>query len=130
MAQEVAAFVRDVVASLAPLRNGSGHAAWPAVRLRVGHAPISNWDSSPCQCGTEKPLGGGRSGVQFLQAMLDAVPDLYPPASVDWLSSHAYPYSGEPFGTDRAMRGLTYYQNEIELVGRGGTMPTILTETG
>ena len=130
MAQEVAAFVRDVVASLAPLHNGSGHVAWPAVRLRVGHAPISNWDSSPCQCGTEKPLGGGRSGLQFLQAMLDAVPDLYPPASVDWLSSHAYPYSGEPFGTDRAVCGLTYYQNEIELVGRGGTMPTILTETG
>ena len=130
MAQEVAAFVRDIATSLAPLRNGTGHAAWPKGRLKVIHAPISNWDSSPCQCGTEKPLGGGRSGLTFLQAMLDAVPDLYSPTAVDWLSSHAYPYSGEPFGTGRATRGLTYYRNETELVGRGGTMPVILTETG
>jgi hypothetical protein len=129
MASEVAAFVRDVAAALAPLRNGS-RTPWPRGRLRVAHAPISNWDRSPCQCTTTKPLGGGSSGLTFLQAMLGAVPDLYSATSVDWLSSHAYPYSGEPFGSGRATRGLTYYRNETELVGRGDKMPVIITETG
>eukprot|EP01045_Picozoa_sp_COSAG04_P001707 COSAG04_NODE_57_length_30587_cov_86.784632_31_plen_486_part_00 len=56
--------------------------------------------------------------------------ELYAPSAVDWLSSHSYPYSGEPFGTDRATRGLTYYRNESHAVGRGSTFPVILTETG
>jgi hypothetical protein len=130
MAAEVAGFVGDVAAAIAPLRNGT-HPDWPAGRLLLAHAPIANWDTSPCQCGTQKPLGGGRSGLEFVRDMLAIDPQLYSPSVVDFLSSHSYPYSGEPFGTDRATRGLTYYRNESALVGRPGPgFPVVLTETG
>ena len=73
MATEVASFARDVAAALAPLRRGQ-HPSWPAGRLQLAHAPISDWDTSPCQCGTQAPQGPGRSGLEFLKAMLAAVP--------------------------------------------------------
>jgi hypothetical protein len=105
MASEVASFARDVADALAPQRHGSPlHPRWPAGRLQLAHTPISDWDASPCQCGTGQAKGGGRSGLMFLKDMLAAVPDLY--SKADWLSSHAYPYSGEPFGSGRAWRGL------------------------
>jgi hypothetical protein len=102
---------------------------WPKGRLQLAHAPIANSDTTPCQCGTQKPLGGWRSGLQFLAQMVQSVPTLYAADKVDWLSSHSYPYSGEPFGTARATSGLTYYRNETALVGRP-SLPVILTETG
>ncbi len=102
---------------------------WPKGRLQLAHAPIANSDTTPCQCGTHKPLGNWRSGLQFLEQMVRSVPTLYAADKVDWLSSHAYPYSGEPFGTARATSGLTYYRNETALVGRP-SLPVILTETG
>lgn len=61
--------------------------------------------------------------------MVQSVPSLYAADKVDWLSSHSYPYSGEPFGTHRATSGLTYYRNETALVGRPA-LPVIVTETG
>ena len=100
---------------------------WPKGRLQLAHAPIANSDTTPCQCGTQKPLGGWRSGLQFLAQMVQSVPTLYAADKVDWLSSHSYPYSGEPFGTARATSGLTYYRNETALVGRP-SLPVILTE--
>ena len=102
---------------------------WPKGRLQLAHAPIANSDTTPCQCGTQKPLGGWRSGLQFLGRMIQFVPTLYDADKVDWFSSHSYPYSGEPFGSARAMSGLTYYRNETTLVGRP-SLPVILTETG
>eukprot|EP01044_Picomonas_judraskeda_P022896 COSAG03_NODE_5850_length_1162_cov_1.633114_2_plen_121_part_01 len=88
---------------------------WPAGRLQLAHAPIANSDTTPCQCGTQKPLGGWRSGLQFLGAMVRAVPGLYAADKVDWLSSHSYPYSGEPFGTPRATGGLTSLSLSLSL---------------
>merc|ERR1712216_1090473 len=83
----------------------------------------------PCECGTGRPLGGGRKGLRFLEGMLSAVPGLYNSEYVDYLVSHPYPYSLAPWGTDKALRGLTYYRNESETVGQPG-IPALLGETG
>ena len=150
MELEVASFARHVAAALAPLRtHGSGQQglrqSWRPGQLKLGHLPVSDWDTSPCQCSTGSALGQGRPGLKFLEGMLlaDAGENavgggggggaystgLYSPDSVDFLVSHSYPYSGAPWGDPKAYRGLTYYRNESITVGWPG-MPTMITETG
>ena len=121
MAKEVGAFYRDVLAALIPIRakkNG---------RLLLGHGAIASWTTSPCQCGTGRPLGRGQLGLNFLKMMIGFYPNLY--RNVDFLSSHSYPFSQTPYGTPKAMRGLVYYRNESVVVGRP-TLPVHITETG
>ena len=135
MAREVAAFSRDVAAALAPLRRrGGGRGGWAPGQLQLAHAPVANWQTPPCRCGDGAALGkAGNVGLQFLQNMLDAAPQLYSSEWVDWLASHSYPFSMAPWGdaSGKALRGLTYYRNESATVRpQGPDLPTILTETG
>ena len=152
MEQEVASFARHVAEALRPLRMFGGN-GWKPGQIKLGHQPVADWDTSPCQCGTGAALGQGRSGLKFLEGMLRADSaanaarataagndsngftdkadgfGLYSPANVDYLVSHSYPYSMAAWGNVKAYRGLTYYRNESETVGRKG-MPTMITETG
>ena len=135
MAVEVAAFYRDLLAAVAPLRSNPAYTF-----LRYAHGPIANWQNTACACDGGAPLGSGQPGLVFLRAMQAAVPELY--SKVDWFSSHAYPYSASPWGTDKATRGLTYYRSETQVIGRGAVgitavpararvpVPVIITETG
>ena len=141
MAQEVAAFSRDVAAALAPLRAAGGGSAsgggWRPGQLRLAHQPLANWQTPPCRCGDAASLGPGEHGLVFLQNMLAAQPALYGAPTVDWLSSHSYPYSMAPWGSDKAHRGLTYYANETALIAAAqgrppaeAPLPVVITETG
>jgi hypothetical protein len=121
MAEEVAAFASAVAEAFKPMRQK------PDSQLRIGHAPIANWDTSPCQCSTFNGLGQGQHGQSFLALMTAAVPDLF--TEVDFLSSHPYPYSNAPYGTDKARRGLGFYRNETATIGRPD-LPVLITETG
>ena len=123
MANEVAHFADDVAHALIPIRkecNGT---------LLYGHGAIANWHLSKCQCSTGKSLGVGRSGLTFLQQMIDFIPDLYSHSNVDWLSSHSYPFSQSAWSNPKCQRGLKYYRNESVLIQRP-TINVILTETG
>jgi hypothetical protein len=121
MAAEVAAFASAVADALKPMRQQ------PGSQLRIGHAPIANWDTAPCQCSSGNGLGPGQHGQSFLSLMQASIPDVF--SAVDFLSSHPYPYSNSPFGTDKASRGLTFYRNETATIGRP-ELPVLITETG
>ena len=121
MAKEVGGFYRDVLESLIPLRDKSNG------NLLLGHGAIASWTTSPCQCGTGRALGKGQLGLNFLKMMLRFYPNLY--INVDFLSSHSYPFSQQPYGTKKAMHGLVYYRNESVTIGRS-TIPVHVTETG
>jgi hypothetical protein len=121
MAAEVGAFYRDVGAAVEQLQATRKY-------LRYAVGPISDWDTSPCECGTGKPLGAGRSGLKWLALMHAAEPTLY--RNADWFCSHAYPYQRE-WDDPTALQGLTYYRNETTLIGRPGPhFPVLVTETG
>ena len=135
MAQEVAAFYRDVSNALAPIRDGSRG------RVLYAHGALAPWTpGAACQCGTGAALGSGREGRRFLDNMLSYAPSLFTsPSRVDWLSSHSYPFSGAGWGTRKAYRGLEWYKNETAAIARGGgggggkpakALPVIITETG
>lgn len=121
MAKEVGGFYNDVLESLIPIRNK--HKG----KLMLGHGAIASWSVTPCQCGTGRAQGKGHLGLNFLKMMLDVYPKLY--SNVDFLSSHSYPFSQQPYGTSKAMRGLVYYRNESVIVGRP-RIPVHVTETG
>ena len=121
IASEAAGFMQDTGAALSAL---------PATRrgnLSIGHASVANWQNEGCECGTNQPVGAGQAGTNFLTSMLRSRPDLY--ANVSWLSSHSYPYSNEPLGSDKASRGLTYYRAERSALRRP-SLPAVITETG
>ncbi len=120
MAEEVAGFYTDVSSALVSLRDTPGYG-----HLRVAHGALAEWQMTVCACNGSK-MGYGQPGLVFLQGMLAARPGLFD--HVDWLSSHAYPYSA-PWGDPKAHRGLTYYRNESAAVGRPG-LPVVVTETG
>jgi hypothetical protein len=121
MAKEVGGFYRDVLEALVPIREK--HSG----QLMLGHGAIASWTTSPCECGTGRPLGKGQLGLNFLKMMVGFYPKLY--TGVDFLSSHSYPFSQTPYGSPKAMRGLAYYRNESRVVGRP-KIPVHVTETG
>ena len=128
MAAEVGAFYRDVGAAMLPLRQSRKY-------LKYAVGPISDWDTTPCACGSATPLGKGQSGLKWLQLMAAAEPSIYDScrdsastATIDWFASHSYPYQA-PWGP-KALRGLTYYRNETQTVGLPPTFPVLICETG
>ena len=121
IAKEVGGFYSDVLESLIPIRDK--HRG----KLMLGHGAIASWFKSPCQCGTGQPQGKGQLGLNFLKMMIHMYPKLY--TNVDFLSSHSYPFSQQPYGTPKAMRGLSYYRNESIVIGRP-IIPVHVTETG
>lgn len=124
MAIEVSAFYRDVGAALEPVRaRRKGY-------LRYANGPISNWDTTPCECGTGKPLGIGQTGLKWLDKMFTVNPIVYAKnRTVDWFASHAYPYQSA-WGTKKATQGLLYYKNETRLVQLPDSISVGITETG
>lgn len=121
-AAEVAGFMHDSLTALSALEaahNGS---------LSVAHASIASWQHDGCQCVSNEPVGPGRPGTYFLAQLLSRQPSLY--QSAQWLSSHSYPYSNANYSsapTSKAMRGLTYYRSELQLIG--SSLPVAITET-
>lgn len=130
MQREVAALAGSVARELQPLRL-DGTDTWRPGQLRLAHSAISQWDKTPCQCDTGQALGNpGRPSTVFLQGMLSTEPHLYSSSLVDFLSSHAYPFSDAPVGNAKAENGLKGYRNQTVAVGRNTQFPVVITETG
>lgn len=122
---EVAHFTKDVMLALKGLGNP---------RVRVGVAPMAPGGTVECNCcgaGGGCQWQGGATGLQFMAAMLSAVPDLYQTA--DFLASHSYPAQGVGWGFFcpfvQAATGLLYYQLELKAINLPN-IPVYLTETG
>lgn len=125
-ALEVSGFMADTMAAFQQLpaaMNGS---------LALAHASVSLYTTTACQCTTNWNVGDGRKGVKFIETMVNLSPGLYD--SVQWLSSHSYPFSNSDYSEDpssKAYRGLTNYVLERAAVGRSGeSLPVLITETG
>lgn len=103
-------------------------------RLWVAAAPMSPGGNLQCGCCGNQSCGDqdkpGITGLQYMQSMIDAVPDVFD--LVDFLASHSYPASGIGHGVNvpfsDAMPGLTYYQKELKIIGR--PLQVLMTETG
>lgn len=121
IAKEVGGFYKDINAALIPIRDQSNG------KILLGVGAIASWTTSPCECSTGRALGKGEIGLKFLDNMLTFYPNLY--KNVDFLSSHSYPFSQQPYGTPKAMRGLAYYRNESFAIGRPA-IPVHITESG
>lgn len=124
MAAEYAHFASDVADALHslndPLVRVSAAALAPGGGLRCGCCGAPS-------CPADSP---GITGLQYMQAMMQAVPDVF--AKMDFLSSHAYPASGIGWGFNapfpQAGPGLWYFAQELQTVNR--SMQVLITETG
>ena len=96
----------------------------------AGFAPGGNIQCGCCgqsNCANDK---GGITGLQYIQGMMNAIPNIFD--KIDWFASHSYPSSGIGYGFNapynNAIIGLTYYKQELQLIGRD--VQVIITETG
>ncbi len=126
IAAEYASMLRDVAAAIRAIRD---------TNLRVINAGMSPGGVVWCQCVGPRAVvagewAGGVTSLDFLRAMIAAVPDAF--ANVDGFASHSYPASGRGFGFfppyASAGVGLRYFNDELGAIGR--TLPVFITETG
>ena len=125
MAKEYAFFYTYVADAIHSLPNGD--------RYKISTAGISPGGDIQCGCcGSSNCAGdkGGITGLQYMQAMISAVPDVFD--KIDYLASHSYPADGIGYGFNvgypSCLPGLTYYEKELEIIGRN--VQVIITETG
>lgn len=123
-ASEYAHMLIDVVAAVRALGDDF---------VLVGAAPLAPGGCVACGCcGAENcPAdAGGITGLQFMSAMMAAVPGVF--NQVDFLATHSYPASGIGYGFNApladALPGLTYYQLELRTINR--SVAVLVTETG
>lgn len=124
MAAEYASFYKYVVLAIRSLGDS---------RIKVAYGALAPGGARQCGCcGSQNcPADqGGITGLTYMDAMVAAVPDIW--SYVDFLATHSYPASGIGFGfncpLDQATPGLTYYQLELQKIGR--SLQVLVTETG
>eukprot|EP00698_Gefionella_okellyi_P024913 TRINITY_DN893_c0_g1_i2.p1 TRINITY_DN893_c0_g1~~TRINITY_DN893_c0_g1_i2.p1 ORF type:complete len:266 (+),score=30.32 TRINITY_DN893_c0_g1_i2:308-1105(+) len=101
-------------------------------RYLLAPAPLAPGGCVWCQCcGSDScQFQPGETGLQFMQHMRAAVPNVF--AKMDFLASHSYPATNIGYGFNvpfqQGRPGLEYYKLELDLIGRA--LPVVIAETG
>mmetsp|Transcript_28853 Transcript_28853/g.73992 ORF Transcript_28853/g.73992 Transcript_28853/m.73992 type:complete len:463 (+) Transcript_28853:96-1484(+) len=124
MAKEYASFFRDTADAIHAMGDDS---------LKVSIGALAPGGALQCGCCGASACSGdspGITGLQYMQAMQAAVPGVFD--RLDFLTSHSYPANGIGYGFnvpfDQAAPGLTYFEKELQTIGRD--LPVAITETG
>ena len=119
MAAEAATCLRDLLAALRRLP-----------RLRLAAAPTAYAAPATCACdGSPNPEVDftKESDLDFMRAMVAAVPDLY--SGVDAFHSHAYAFASLPMTDARGRNGTVHYRDQLPITGFPD-LPVLITECG
>eukprot|EP01084_Bolivina_argentea_P109202 195169_1 len=125
MAKEYAYFYSYVSDAIHALPNGN--------RYKISTAGISPGGAIQCGCcGAANCNGdkGGITGLQYMQAMINYIPNVF--HKIDFLASHSYPANGIGYGFNvgypSCLPGLRYYEKELNMLNR--SVQVLITETG
>ncbi len=125
-ATEYAHFLADVADALHAIGD-------PRISVSLGAlAPGGNvsCECEPCANSPHCTGQGGDIGLDFMQYMAAAVPDIW--TRLDYLASHSYPATNTGFGFfqpfEQAQTGLYYFEQELALLQM--SLPVLITETG